>query len=477
MQANDQISIPDSSNKSINRTFWRYAIPSVAAMLVNSFYQIIDGIFIGQYVGHEGLAGINMAWPIIYVFAGIGLMIGMGSGSLISRSRGEEQVSSSVKSDALTHSNKTNRTLTTAIFLILVFGILGSILLSISGTHLLQIQGGIDNTLLLGQQYIGPFIWTLVFTILASAMPILIRNDESPNIATGLMIMGACINILLDYLFIVRMDMALHGAGVATVAAQVTVSLCGLAYFLSSTTRLKVGNLTLKLSAMRFDSRLAKQILLLGASSFVMYLYTSFVFALHNRLFMEYGSPVTVGAFAIVGYLMVLYYFIAEGLGEGMQPPVSYFFGAKQTENIKKVLVLATKVTITAGIVWLLILNLFPSNIIGMFNSEDTALIEEATTGIRLHLFAMFLDGYLVLAIMFFMAVNQGKKALGISIGNMLIQLPFLYFLPPLFGVTGVWLAMPISNIVMFLIVAPMVWHHLKTDKDREVNQLLGSRA
>lgn len=418
-----------------------------------------------------------MAWPIIYVFAGIGLMIGMGSGSLISRSRGEEQVSSSVKSDALTHSNKTNRTLTTAIFLILVFGILGSILLSISGTHLLQIQGGIDNTLLLGQQYIGPFIWTLVFTILASAMPILIRNDESPNIATGLMIMGACINILLDYLFIVRMDMALHGAGVATVAAQVTVSLCGLAYFLSSTTRLKVGNLTLKLSAMRFDSRLAKQILLLGASSFVMYLYTSFVFALHNRLFMEYGSPVTVGAFAIVGYLMVLYYFIAEGLGEGMQPPVSYFFGAKQTENIKKVLVLATKVTITAGIVWLLILNLFPSNIIGMFNSEDTALIEEATTGIRLHLFAMFLDGYLVLAIMFFMAVNQGKKALGISIGNMLIQLPFLYFLPPLFGVTGVWLAMPISNIVMFLIVAPMVWHHLKTDKDREVNQLLGSRA
>ena len=478
MQANDLHPIVSPSKQSINRTFWRYAIPSVAAMLVNGFYQIIDGIFIGQFVGHEGLAGINMAWPIIYIFVGIGLMIGMGSGSLISMSRGEEQASSLAKSGARTknYSNKTNRTLMTAILLILGLGILGSILLSMSGTHLLQLQGGVDNTLLLGQQYIAPFVWALVFTILASAMPILIRNDESPNIATGLMIMGACINILLDYLFIVRMDMALHGAAIATVAAQIAVSLCGLTYFLSSTTRLKIGNLTLKLSEMRFDSRLAKQILLLGASSFVMYLYTSFVFALHNRLFMEYGSPVTVGAFAIVGYLMVIYYFIAEGLGEGMQPPVSYFFGAKQTENIKKVLVLATKVTITAGLVWLLILNLFPSSIIGMFNSEDTALIQEATTGIRLHLFAMFLDGYLVLAIMFFMAVNQGKKALGISIGNMLIQLPFLYFLPPLYGVTGVWLAMPISNIVMFLIVAPMVWHHLKTDKDREVNQLLESR-
>ena len=207
-----------------------------------------------------------------------------------------------------------------------------------------------------------------------------------------------------------------------------------------------------------------------------MYLYTSFVFALHNRLFMEYGSPITVGAFAIVGYLMVLYYFVAEGLGEGMQPPVSYFFGAKQTENIKKVLVLATKVTITAGIAWLLILNLFPSTIIGLFNAEDTSLIQEATSGIRLHLFAMFLDGYLVLAIMFFMAVNQGKKALGISVGNMLIKLPLLFFLPPWLGVKGVWLAMPISNVLMFIIVAPMVWHHLNNNKQDNCGEFLGTR-
>ena len=478
MQASELHPISDSSKQNINRTFWRYAIPSVAAMLVNGFYQIVDGIFIGQYVGYEGLAGINMAWPIIYIFAGIGLMIGMGSGSLLSINRGQQQASTNIDTGKNTHAQslKTNHTLATATVLIIGFGLLGSLMLSMSGTGLLLAQGATGSTLILAQEYLDPFSWSVIFTILAAAIPILIRNDESPNLATSLMVMGACLNILLDYIFIVQMNMALHGAAIATVAAQIAVATCGVIYFLSSFTKVKISKLTLKFASMRFDFKLARQILLLGSSSFVMYLYTSFVFALHNRLFMEYGSPVTVGAFAIVGYLMVLYYFVAEGLGEGMQPPVSYFFGAKQTENIEKVLVLATKVTITAGIVWLLILNLFPSSIIGLFNAEDTKLIQEATSGIRLHLFAMFLDGYLVLAIMFFMAVNQGKKALAISVANMFVQLPLLYFLPPWLGVKGVWLAMPISNVLMFIIVAPMVWHHLKADKEREVDRLLEPR-
>ncbi len=474
MQAEDLKLASTPTGTNINRTFWRYAIPSIAAMLVNGLYQIVDGIFIGQYIGHEGLAGINMAWPIIYIFAGIGLMIGMGSGSLLSINRGREELTQTDSNLQVKSSGPAviSRTLATALMLILGFGLLGSWFLFNYGTELLLMQGGVDNSLYLADQYITPFIWSVSFTILASAIPILIRNDESPNIATGLMVMGACLNILLDYIFIVRLDMALHGAAIATVAAQMSVAICGLIYFISSMTKFKIGQLAINPLSFKFDTQLAKQIMILGASSFVMYLYTSFVFALHNRLFMEYGNSVTVGAFAIVGYLMVLYYFIAEGLGEGMQPPVSYFFGANQPHNIKKMVILATKVTITTGVAWVAILNLFPNSIIELFNSDDSLLLHETVTGIQLHLFAMFLDGFIVLAIMYFMAVNQGGRSLGISIGNMMIQLPFLYVLPKYFGLNGVWLAMPISNVVMFFIVAPMVWHHIngvKKDEAREV--------
>jgi putative MATE family efflux protein len=452
---------------SINRTFWRYAIPSVAAMLVNGVYQIVDGIFIGQYVGYQGLAGINMAWPIIYVFAGIGLMIGMGSGSLLSVSRGEN----THKHDSEeANSAKINRTLASALILILAFGLLGTIALSFSVDSLLQLQGGTGQTLIMAQQYTTPFIWSLLFTILASALPILIRNDESPNIATGLMVMGACLNIVLDYLLIVQFDLALHGAAIATISAQAAVSIGGIIYFLSSKTSVKF-----VASKFTFNAKLARQILILGVSSFVMYLYTSFVFALHNRLFMEYGSSLTVGAFAIVGYLMVLYYFVAEGLGEGMQPPVSFFFGAREPKNIKRMVILAAKVSISAGLLWVLILNLFPNAIIGLFNSDDNALLQETISGIQMHLFSMFLDGFVVLAIMYFMAVNEGTKALWISVSNMLIQLPFLYVLPKLLGVNGVWLAMPISNVVIFAIVAPMVWRHINSAIEADNSRILST--
>ncbi|WP_394147977.1 MATE family efflux transporter [Shewanella atlantica] len=459
---------PDiSQDRSIQRTFWRYAIPSIAAMLVNGLYQIIDGMFIGHYLGYEGLAGINVAWPIIYVIAGVGLMIGMGAGSLNSVSRGKSMARNRGSTETCTSHAEIATTLYTALGLAIGFGVIFSYLLFVNGTALLLAQGAEDQALLLAQDYISPFVWTAVITILASALPILVRNDESPNIATTLMVIGACTNIVLDYLFIVQFDMGLKGAALATVSAQLSVCLGGIAYFLS-------GRSQLRLSAYGpdFNSRLSGRILLLGSSSFVMYIYTSFVFALHNRLFMEYGSSITVAAFAIVGYLMVLYYFIAEGIGEGMQPPVSFFLGAAQPHNIKKMVLLAATVSLTIGLSWAAVLNLFPEYMIGLFNSDDTALIQETVTGIHLHLFAMFLDGLIVLATMYFMAVNQGGKSLAISLGNMLIQLPFLYMLPKWLGVYGVWVAMPLSNVVMFCIVAPMVWYHMNAATHKQVPSL-----
>ncbi len=453
MQANN---LDIANERSIKRTFWRYAIPSIAAMLVNGLYQIIDGMFIGHYLGYQGLAGISISWPIIYVIAGVGLMIGMGAGSLNSVSRGRDAATQKDSIEASRTHAEMAKTLYTAMGLAIGFGLLFSYLLFLNGTHLLLAQGAEGQVLVLAQDYLSPFVWTAAITILASALPILIRNDESPNIATALMVTGACMNIVLDYLLIVQFDMGLKGAALATVCAQLSVCVGGFAYFLSTKTQLK-------LSAHRpsFNTKLAARILLLGSSSFVMYIYTSFVFALHNRLFMEYGTSITVAAFAIVGYLMVLYYFIAEGIGEGMQPPVSFFLGAAQPHNIKKMVLLAATVTLTIGLSWVAILNLFPEIMIGLFNSDDPTLIQEAVTGIHLHLFAMFIDGLIVLAIMYFMAVNQGGKSLAISIGNMLIQLPFLYILPKWLGIYGVWIAMPLSNVVMFLIVAPMVWYHL----------------
>ena len=309
----------------------------------------------------------------------------------------------------------------------------------------------------MGQDYIAVYAWATIATVLSAALPFLIRNDENPNLATILMALGAVINIVLDYLFIGIWDMGLTGAAVATITAQITICLIGLGYFLSG-----YSNIKWRTKFTLFNLSFSRQMLLLGSSSLFMYLYTSFVFALHNRLFMDYGSSITVGAFAIVGYLMVLYYFVAEGVAEGLQPPVSHYYGAEQHENISKMLKLSVKVTFIAGISWTLLLNLLPELMVGLFNSEDPVLISTAVDGIRMHLFAMPLDGFIALASVYFMATNQGKKALIVACSNMLIQLPFLYVLPKIIGVDGVWLAMPLSNITLCLVVMPMVYFDIK---------------
>ncbi|ELR66670.1 Multi antimicrobial extrusion protein [Photobacterium marinum] len=455
----DTITEINESN-STSRTFWRYAIPSVAAMLVNGLYQVIDGIFVGHYIGFEGLAGINIAWPVIGLVAGLGILVGMGSGSLISIYRGEGK------------NNQAQQTLSTGFGVIILAGLMVMMLLAMLAPTLLIAQGATGTTLQMGSAYISVFTWGAIFTIAAGALPMLIRNDNSPNFSTALLMLGAVINIVLDYLFIAHMNMGLKGAAIATVISQSIITIIAVGYFFSAKSELR-----LCLGKLTFSSSLAARSIELGTSSLFMYCYFSFILAIHNKLFMTYGSPVHVGAFAIVGYLMTMHYLLSEGIASGMQPPVSYYFGAGQKEKIRATLLLAIKVVVISGIAAVVFLNLYPETLISLFSNGDPQLAAETENGLRLHLFSMFLDGFIALSSVYFMAVNQGGKALAISAGNMLVQLPFLYLLPQWIGVDGIWLSVPLSNIVLFLFVAPLIWRELQGKREAEVTmQAIQSR-
>ncbi|MCQ1060910.1 MATE family efflux transporter [Photobacterium sp. ZSDE20] len=438
--------------QSISRTFWRYTIPSVAAMLVNGLYQVIDGIFVGHYIGFEGLAGINMAWPIIGIIAGLGLLVGMGTGSLISIYKGEG------------NHNKAQKALSTGLSIIAIAGLLVMALLTMIAPSLLIAQGATGAPLEMGRAYIEVFTGGAVFTIAANALPMLIRNDDSPNFSTALMMAGAIINIALDYIFIAHLDMGLKGAAIATIIAQISITIVAVTYFFTHYSKLR-----LSLCTFRFSPSIATRAISLGASSLLMYAYFSFIVAIHNKLFMDYGSAVHVGAFAIVGYLITMYYLLAEGVASGMQPPVSYYYGAGHGKKIHATLLLASKVVVLTGIISVAFLNLFPYTLVDLFSNGDPSLATETVNGLRLHLFAMFLDGFIALASVYFMSVNQGGKALAISAGNMLVQIPFLYFLPQWLGVNGVWLSVPLSNILLAAIVVPLVWKDIQNKQRSDI--------
>ncbi|KAA8600524.1 MATE family efflux transporter [Vibrio cyclitrophicus] len=432
-------------SNSISRQFWRYTIPTVAAMLVNGLYQVVDGIFIGRYVGADGLAGINVAWPVIGSILGIGMLVGVGTGALVSIHQGEKDTQGA------------KQILATGLTLLLAITPIVSAVLFLFADNFLFWQGAEGRVYELGLQYLHILIGASVFTLGSIAMPFLLRNDDSPNLATILMIVGAVINIVLDYLFIALYGWELMGAALATAIAQFVVTALGLAYFFSHR-----ANLRLRWNELRLKLDVIPQIFSIGTSSFFMYAYGSMMVALHNALFSQYGDQLMIGAYAILGYIVTVYYLTAEGIANGMQPLVSYNHGARNQANIRKLLKIAMMSSVLIGVAFVLLLNAFPREFVSVFNSDEPQLVEYTVLGIRLHMFALALDGFLVVAGAYYQAVNKGSKAMFVTIGNMLIQLPFLYIMPKLYGVPGIWIAYPLSNIALSVVVMIMLYKDVK---------------
>jgi putative MATE family efflux protein len=441
---------------SIYKQFWKYTIPTVAAMLVNGLYQVVDGIFIGRYVAADGLAGINVAWPVIGSILGIGMLLGVGTGALVSIRQGEGDTQGAKK------------ILATGLLLLLVLAPLVSGILYFCSEYFLRWQGADGKVYELGLQYLHVLIGACIFTLGSIAMPFLLRNDDNPNLATILMVIGAVINIALDYLMIAVWDWELTGAALATAIAQAVVTLLGLAYFFSSR-----ANLRLKLSDVRLSLPVIPQIFAIGTSSFFMYAYGAVMVALHNNLFAQYGDVMMIGAYAILGYIVTVYYLTVEGVANGMQPLVSYNHGARNKENIRALLKIAMTTAILIGVAFVLVINLFPREFVSVFNSTDEKLIENTILGFRLHLFALFLDGFLVVAGAYYQAINKGTKAMLVNIGNILVQLPFLYLMPKLLGVSGVWIAFPLSNIALSAVVIVILMKDLRRYRTHQAEQAI----
>ncbi|OEF75343.1 multidrug efflux protein [Vibrio cyclitrophicus 1F111] len=406
---------------------------------------MVDGIFIGRYVGADGLAGINVAWPVIGSILGIGMLVGVGTGALVSIHQGEKDTQGA------------KQILATGLTLLLAITPIVSAVLFLFADNFLFWQGAEGRVYELGLQYLHILIGASVFTLGSIAMPFLLRNDDSPNLATILMIVGAVINIVLDYLFIALYGWELMGAALATAIAQFVVTALGLAYFFSHR-----ANLRLRWNELRLKLDVIPQIFSIGTSSFFMYAYGSMMVALHNALFSQYGDQLMIGAYAILGYIVTVYYLTAEGIANGMQPLVSYNHGARNQANIRKLLKIAMMSSVLIGVAFVLLLNAFPREFVSVFNSDEPQLVEYTVLGVRLHMFALALDGFLVVAGAYYQAVNKGSKAMFVTIGNMLIQLPFLYIMPKLYGVPGIWIAYPLSNIALSVVVMIMLYKDVK---------------
>lgn len=426
---------------SLTRTFWAYTLPSMAALMVSGLYSVVDGIFIGHAMGADGLAALNLAWPLAGVIWALAMLVGMGGGAELSMARGAGD------------RRRQGVTLSMTLSLMLVLGALcGALILGLS-SFFLTAQGGVEPQVGFGLDYLRVQGWAAPVMLAGMAMPLILRNLGAPGLATLAMLAGALLNVLFNYILVIRMEQGLFGAALATALAAVVVILICLVVMA------RIGTFAAFVwPPLREGLARARAICVTGTSSMVMALYISFIFLVHNLLFLEYGGPVTLAAYAISGYVMSFFYYFAEGVAGGMQPLASYFHGARDRVTVSRVLRLALLTGVGGGAILTALVVAFPTSVARLFAEGDPTLIAETAAGLRLQLWAMFLDGFIILAATWFQSVGQARVATGITVANMGVQLPFLFVLPKLLGVQGVWLAMPLSNVALSVVVVWLLW-------------------
>ncbi len=440
------VSEEEMLSDSIWSLFRKFTFPAVAGILVAGVQTIIDGFFIGSGVGSQGLAGVTLAFPFVMFIVAVGMMIGIGSASLIALELGR-----SSRANAMQLMSNVFPIVFLAGFLITVCGLV------LSG-HIMGIFEASEQVRSMAIDYLNIIFLGAVFILLALTLDPLVRNDGFPLLAMKAMIIGVLLNIVLDYIFVMRMDLQLFGAALATVISFALSAVILTVHFFSSRTGLRVLPGT-----MAFNFREVFRIVKSGLPSFSMQFSVAILFMAHNFVILQYGDEGAVSAYGIIGYSFAVFYMLFEGIAVGVQPIVGYNYGAGRYDRVCATLKLAMASCVAIGSVAVIIVYLVPEAIAGIFNPDTEYILNTTVTGMQIIVLSLLVQGIVVVNATYYQSINRVNYALFIHLGKIFVfMLPLLFALPMFFGLRGIWFATPLADYLMFVIVMLMLYDELK---------------
>jgi len=420
----------------INKLLFRYLIPSTASTLIIGIYSIVDGIFIGRIVGADGLAGVTLAFPILISIGSVGLILGYGSSANISVRLGKRNF------------KEANEILKVSLTYMFLFGILITIfgyLLLDYYVYLMDIPKNLANYVL---AYSKVIIFGSTATILAYSLDVILRNDGFPKKSMYILIFMSILNIILDYILIVIFNLGVFGAAVATITAQFTGSLIYLHHFIFGKSNIKIGK-----NKIFSEFLMIKRILKTGFSPFIMELAFGLIMIIHNIQFLRYGTSIDVSAYGIVIYISSFLYMGYLGVSDGIQPLISYNYGAKKFERVFEILKKAILINLTLGVGSFILISTCPEQIIKIFSPYNALLIASTVNGLHIHNFALLILGISMVIILYFQATEKSEIAGFLSLSRtILFIIPSLIVFPIYLGVNGIWLATVFSEYFCLLI-------------------------
>ncbi len=421
--------------KKISTLLKEYAVPGIIAMTASSLYNMVDSIYIGHIkdVGALAISGLAVTFPIMNLGTAIGTLVGVGASTLVSMLLGQKNYVTA------------NKVLPNVVTLNVVLGAIFSILLLCFLKPVLFFFGASEAIYPFARDYMVIILAGFIISHLYFGLNGMIRATGNPKLAMGLTLFTVISNAILDPIFIFGLGLGVKGAAIATVLCQTMSLVYSIIYFSSGKNVIHFGK-----RIFGFSAKIARTSMGIGLGPFLMNTAACLVSMFINQQLRHYGGDLAIGAYGIINRISFLFIMVIMGINQGMQPIASYNYGAGRGKRVKEVYWLSVKCATAVSLAAFIVSEFLPGPAAAMF-TNDPELKGLAVHGMRLMNIMFPIIGFQIISTNLFQCLGMVKKSVFLSLSRQLIfLLPALYLLPLAFGIEGVWLSYPASDVLAF---------------------------
>lgn len=422
--------------------FRKLFVPTLLGMLSMASVTAIDGIFVGHGVGSDGIAAVNLCIPLLMLFTGFGLMLGIGS--------------SVVASIQLSHGNVRAARInaTQALWFVTLVTALAVAAIMIWPHDTARMLGASENLTPMVVSYLLWFAPSLLFQIWLSVSLFIIRLDGAPQYAMWCNVIAALLTVILGWVFIFLLDLGIEGAALAATVATAIGGIMGVYYILFRAGKLRFIAIRASVDSLRHSVRNIGYQCKIGSSALLGEATLAALMFIGNRVFMKYLGDDGVGAFGIACYYAPFVFMVGNAIAQSAQPILSFNYGKNLRARVLQTEKLALKTALVCGALVTVFFNLFPEWLVGLFLPLDNEAAGIAVAGLPLFSLGFICFIINLTAIGYFQSLEKiGAATTFALLRGLIVLVPAFYLLPLLFGDKGIWLAMPVSEIVTMLCI------------------------
>ena len=442
----NEMAVESLATASVPNLLLQYSLPAMAGLFAIAFYETIDRIFVGQFVGNDGLAVMAVGMPFVLLIGSFCLMLRIGGSSVIARllGKGDTEAGKKVLGNTFT--------------LFFGCGILVTLLGLVFSDSIVRVSGVHE----------GLFQQTVAYIrIIALGAPLLFISNGANAImrATGaprkglMLIVGSCIaNVILDAIFVGYYGWGVPGAAWATVIAQGLGAAYGLLHFtmLDGLLRLSFQSLLLKIEIVR-------EIIGVGFAYAMFEINFMMVVAICNHMLEAYGGAVALAGIAVISTCMTFLYMPITGLDEGMQPVIGYNFGAGNAERVRKIAIFALGIGLAFFTIAFFVIQFGAESVVSLFVNDNPEFQEMTARALRITFAVAPFMAFMIVIPGILSALGEVRYNFILSIGlQVCVQIPALFILPRYFGVDGIWMSFPLEDIIASVIGMVLLRKSLK---------------